>query len=515
MKFKNKKANLIIGWSGKQFSILITRKRIGAGVVVMKKSIKKSLITSGLLTLLLISSNIPGFCSNNATLSAINIEGTKNSFNITLKMSKDVDIQSKVLSNDRMVLELDKTTAATLLQTKFNKASNIEDVIVQPISNNKTRLFISGKNISKSKIIIDSTKTAIVSDKFAQDESYSIIKRTPQRKIVAPQETLQAQENSEILENVEAQENIDTQVANNESISAEEFIANNQTEEESTDFETASDIETTGIISAPPETIEPSEEVETILDETNEIPTTSSSDLFKPEADLNYETNNSNRAPVETTAAATVKNIQTNNNSFPFSNTNLIRFSIAFILVLILVAYLRKENLLSFGDKKSQKQAQRKEPLDISRSLSRPARVTTTKRSTSSGLDRVTASGTRNRITANSANNTIKKHTALTGYTKQQQQKPINLTNRQQQSQTLSKNPLLDKQAFNKQLGINNKTTQGITNRAAQIAKKPATQKQTYNVDFLKSMADHYEKTGRHDLAKNIQRSLQRSSNKS
>ncbi|MGD9580784.1 MAG: hypothetical protein AB7V50_05390, partial [Vampirovibrionia bacterium] len=72
----------------------------------MKNSIKKSLITSGLLTLILVASNMPGYCSNNATLSAINIEGNKNTFNITLKTDKDVEIQSKLLSYDRLILEL-------------------------------------------------------------------------------------------------------------------------------------------------------------------------------------------------------------------------------------------------------------------------------------------------------------------------------------------------------------------------------------------------------------------------
>lgn len=472
----------------------------------MKKSIKKSFITSGLLTLLLISSNMPGYCKNNATLSAINIEGNKQSFNITLKTSADVEIESKVLSNDRLVLELEDTKAAVLLQTKFNKASNIEDVIVQPISNNRTRLFISGKNVSKSKIIIDSTKTPIIADQFAQDESYSIIKRNKRT-----QRAPEAQVTQEVQEAPAA---LEEQIANEETVSAEDFIANNQAE-------------TTGVISAPPETVEPVEEVEAILEDTTETaevaetaPVVLSSDLFKPEADLSYESTNTNtqariKAPVESAAATTVKSIQTKNNSLPFSNSGLMRFAIAFILLGVLIGYLKKENLISFNGKKSHKPALRKEPLDISRSLNRPSRVTTTKRSASS-LDRVTPARTRSRITASPNTTTIKKHSALSGYTKQQQQKPQNLVNRQKQSQTLSKNPLLNKQGFNKQLGLNNKTTQGVTsratqgvvNRATQATQRQTTQKKMYNQDFLKSMADHYEKTGRHDLAKNIQRSL-------
>ncbi|MGD9580055.1 MAG: hypothetical protein AB7V50_01665, partial [Vampirovibrionia bacterium] len=171
--------------------------------------------------------------------------------------------------------------------------------------------------------------------------------------------------------------------------------------------------------------------------------------------------------------------------------------------------YLKKENIVAFKGKKSTKPAARKEPLDISRSLSRSTRtsrpLTTSSRMVTSNLDRTNRpiSKSTNRLNTNTAS--IKKHTAISGYSKQQQtpQKPVNLVKKAKQTQTLSNNPLLNKELFNKQLNVPNKATQ--------IAKNNIDIKKTYNVDFLRSMADHYEKTGRHDLAKNIKKSLNKS----
>jgi len=171
-----------------------------------------------------------------------------------------------------------------------------------------------------------------------------------------------------------------------------------------------------------------------------------------------------------------------------FSNPDLIRFSIIFIVITLLIAYLRKENLLSFKPK-SRKPKMNKEHLDIYRSLQKSTGHTTTKKNKQlSSFDSI-ASGrkrpvTRARKTTNKK--PLNQHTALQGYNTQ---KSFN----NKASMPPAKKTM--RSGFQQ-------LTNGLTNNNR---KKP-----TNNIEFLNSMAELYERSGRHDLAMNIQKNIRK-----
>lgn len=474
------------------------RKGNGAGVLDMKKYFRRGLLTKGLLGLIIVMcAQTAAMAASQAVLSSVNIEGKDNSYKIVLKTSSDIELQSRVPARDRLILELENTKAAALIQTKFKNAKNIEDVIVQPISNNKTRLFISGPNVANSQVVIDSTKQIANNDSFAQTNNL-YRHRQPE---VQPEPQ------------VEKTPQIEQQAQENQQTTAQEFIASNTTDNSTIldNIETAEQAsngeETTGIIASAPETEISSEEgsnPESDLTVQSEQPAVSA-DLFKPAADLELpesekaipeETTTTNKTP-ESAAAVTAKSMTESTQAKPslFTTPWLMRFAIVFALVTFLVAYIRKEKLLSRRPK-FKKSTQSKDSLDIYRSLNkeRTQGFRTTGR-TATTLDSRPANRARKAAIApapaKQANTSIKQYAAMQGYKNQA---------------TKQKN------AINAGLSSKNATTKTALSQGGYRStreKKPAS-----NMDFLKSMAEHYERSGRHDLAMNIQKSIRKTTAK-
>lgn len=468
----------------------------------MKMNVKRGLITGGLVTtLFFLSSSLTAYGSQNAVLSAINIEGQGNSFSITLKTDKDINVETKVESGNRLIIELDDTKAAALMQTSFNKARNIEDVIVQPAGKNRTRLFISGNNVASSKIIIDSTKSVADADKFAQEEVFTT------KKIPAINKKLE------------------NQIAQQETVSAEEFITQNtetipadigaeptgeiiETVQPEVSTVTTHSEETTGIDSPPPVSDEESIlEDDTIASETTEEDLTASSELFKPAADLEVPATGSTTTinnSRDSAAVATSKSLTVANNAdpFPLSNAELIRFGIIFTFITILIGYLRKEKFF-FAKDRRKKPAVSHEHLDIYRSLHN-------KQSLQKTGNKITPSiSTLDSVTSRKKPSQPAVSTRKTTRTKGSD---LNSKSLRQYSAAKSYGSNLKSSGSNKNLA--QLSQNGIASRARALSgdynnnvrKQPQT-----NLEFLRSMADLYEKSGRHDLAAGIQKSIRKS----
>lgn len=456
----------------------------------MKKFLRRGLITKGLLTLLIVfGAQAATLAASQTILSSVSIEGNDGNYKITLKTNNDIELQSRVPNKDRLILELDNTKSAALIQTKFKNAKNIEDVIVQPINNDKTRLFISGKNIANSQVIIDSTKNVASNDAFAQENAYFSKEQPVQKPVV--------------------NEQIEEQAQNNETTSAEEFIANN-TSSILEDIDNTKKVETTGAIAAPPEAEVSSNEGSNIeADQTaqSEQPAVSA-DLFKPAADLELpaptkaipEKTTTIKEKPQSAAAVTAKSMKasTEAKSSFFSQPWLLRFGIIFALVTFLVAYIRKENLLGRRPK-LKNPLKKKDSLDIYRSLNKGQGSRASSRAASTLDTRLTNRARKAPARANAqpkkATNAVKKFAALQGYKKQstQQKKAIHtgLSAKRAPQRAPQKSAL----------------SQGGYRSTRQ--KQPAS-----NMDFLQSMAEHYERSGRHDLAMNIQKNIRKTTAK-
>lgn len=104
----------------------------------------------------------PAFAFDGATLSEIKISSKDNySYKVVLKTDKDVPVQKYVTSDNKIVIDLNNARSAEFVNTIYNNSPEIDNVIVQPVSNNKVRVFIQGLNISQSKIILDSRTEAL------------------------------------------------------------------------------------------------------------------------------------------------------------------------------------------------------------------------------------------------------------------------------------------------------------------------------------------------------------------
>jgi len=124
----------------------------------VKKLIGVILGSAGILLL----TAAPVLAFDGAILSEIKISSKDNySYKITLITNKDVRIQKNVTSDNKIVIDLDNTRTAESVNTIYNNSPEIDNVIVQPVSNNKVRVFIEGLNISSSKVVLDSRSQSL------------------------------------------------------------------------------------------------------------------------------------------------------------------------------------------------------------------------------------------------------------------------------------------------------------------------------------------------------------------
>lgn len=119
------------------------------------KNTAKIVVTSAFIFLML--AVMPACAFEGATLSEIKINSKDNySYKIILKTDKDVPVQKYVTSDNKIVIDLNNTKSAEFINTIYNNAPEIDNVIVQTVANDKVRIFIQGLNIASSKIILDS-----------------------------------------------------------------------------------------------------------------------------------------------------------------------------------------------------------------------------------------------------------------------------------------------------------------------------------------------------------------------
>lgn len=444
---------------------------------MIKYNFKGVLLKGLLLTLLLSSICLTSLAANNkVTLSSVNIEGENSTFKIILKTSQDTQVLTKVPSKDQLIVELTDTSASNLIKTSFKNASQIDDIIVQPTSDNKIRIFISGKNVASSKIIVDSSKEEVITDRFTQvAETPANVSNVAQSNQANKADILSLQNNT------------------NQTIATSEPLQTQNIPAPTVETITAQNAETTGVASGI------QTENQANINNQNTTATTSAfendvnSDLFKPEADVEAGGVAAKQAKQSTNKEAVSDSLQ---NSSIFSTPWLIKFGIIFVFITLLIAYLRKEKLLTFNFK-NKKQKLSKEHLDIYRSLHTSnvsninnRMLTTSAKATLSTLSK------QNYAKPTKQNKALTNYNAIAGYSKTQKSsinKPITTSNK---STVASKN----KAAVNTSAKINNSYN---TNKLGSANNN--------NMAFLKSMADLYEKTGRHDLAVNIQKNIRKS----
>ncbi len=123
------------------------------------KIFKQLMVISGLFALLV---NIPANAFDGAILKGIEISSpNSHSYKIIVKTDKDVPIKKYITNANKVVLELENIKPAQFVNTMYNNATEIDHVIVHPVSGNKLRIFLQGLNIAAGKIILDTRDEAL------------------------------------------------------------------------------------------------------------------------------------------------------------------------------------------------------------------------------------------------------------------------------------------------------------------------------------------------------------------
>ena len=119
-----------------------------------------------------LSSFAPAYAAfDGATLSGVEIIPQNDSYQVTLKADKNIQIQKYVTADNKVVLDLKGTKPANFVNTVYNNATKIDHVIIQPTSSDSIRIFLEGANVSGTKVSLDTSVKPVETSPTASDAS--------------------------------------------------------------------------------------------------------------------------------------------------------------------------------------------------------------------------------------------------------------------------------------------------------------------------------------------------------
>lgn len=108
------------------------------------------------------------FASDNV-LQAIQVNGTKDSYNIILKSDDVAELKKTVQAPNKMILNLKGIRASKTINTIYNNTSSVDSVVVEPTSDDTVKISIQAANVGDAGVHFDTLKTPLgVLDKSAQ-----------------------------------------------------------------------------------------------------------------------------------------------------------------------------------------------------------------------------------------------------------------------------------------------------------------------------------------------------------
>src|SRR3989339_461104 len=147
--------------------------------------------------------SLPAYAAyEGAVLSEIEINPYHgDSYEIQIKTDKKVPIQKQVTSDNEIVLNLENIKPAKFVNTVYNNISNIDHVIVQPLSNNHVKITLHGNNVSTSKITVSTQGTSLPEDKIALNLADTTQEQTAQQPIQEEQKPSTEKTIKEVVNN--------------------------------------------------------------------------------------------------------------------------------------------------------------------------------------------------------------------------------------------------------------------------------------------------------------------------
>lgn len=131
------------------------------------------------------------YAIDGAVLKAIKVDRAPDwDYVITIKADKDIPIKKYIKANDQLVLDLKNVKPAQFVNTMYNNSTSIQNVVIQPLSGDRIKIFLNGHNIAASKVILDTRNEALSSLPAALPEAQpEVSKPLPVKETVSPVNT--------------------------------------------------------------------------------------------------------------------------------------------------------------------------------------------------------------------------------------------------------------------------------------------------------------------------------------
>lgn len=145
-------------------------------------NIIKNKVFLGVLTVF-ISGIFPAFAYDGATLSEIEINPyNESNYQFVLKTDKKIPIQKIIVSDNKIILKLKHVQPARFVNTVYN-TSLINNIIIQPTSNDEVKIYIDGRNAAQSYISLETSDSGLdfmtpVQTVSSQNEVKPIVEKT-------------------------------------------------------------------------------------------------------------------------------------------------------------------------------------------------------------------------------------------------------------------------------------------------------------------------------------------------
>ena len=87
-------------------------------------------------------------------LNSVEFLSNSNGYEIMINAGKKINIEKKIISDNKIIIKLKNTTTNGSAKTIYNNANNIKNVIIKPI-NSDLLIEVNGNNIAKGNILLN------------------------------------------------------------------------------------------------------------------------------------------------------------------------------------------------------------------------------------------------------------------------------------------------------------------------------------------------------------------------
>jgi hypothetical protein len=128
-------------------------------------------ISLGLLALSMMATSLPAFAADLFPLQSIDFVSKDDVTKIYMHTGSIVPYRTVLVSDNKIVMDVDQVKAQDAIKTNFSNADNISHVVLQPLSNQTVRLIIRGEHLKAPSVaFLDLNAPSAQYSGFSRDE---------------------------------------------------------------------------------------------------------------------------------------------------------------------------------------------------------------------------------------------------------------------------------------------------------------------------------------------------------